>query len=134
MWSKARMVTLVPVRNMNRAIKFYTKGLGGKVMDRAPGKMKDMWASLRLGKEELWFIVPSKWEKRTLAYQSFLVRNIKGVVTELQRKGVKFEKPDEPSPGARVEGPITIEPFGSAAFFKDSEGNLLMVWENNPPM
>jgi hypothetical protein len=34
----------------------------------------------------------------------------------------------------KVEGPIAYESFGASAFFKDSEGNLLMVWQNNPPM
>ena len=35
-------------------------------------------------------------------------------------------------PKSRVEGPIAFETFGAAAFFKDPEGNLLMIWQNSP--
>jgi predicted enzyme related to lactoylglutathione lyase len=134
MFSKATLATLVPIRNMNRAIKFYTKSLGGKLQDRARGAMKNFWASIKVGKEDFWLIAPEKREKRTLAYSTFLVRNIKGVVKELQRKGVKFERGEGMSKESRVEGPIVYESFGASAFFKDSEGNLFMVWQNDPPM
>ena len=134
MWSSAKMATMVPIRNMRRAIKFYTKTLGAKINYRGEGSMKDWWASIQLAKEELWLIIPSKHEKRTLAYQVFLVKNIKSSVKELQRKGVTFRRGEKGTPESKVEGPITWEPFGASAFFKDSEGNLLMVWQNFPPM
>ncbi len=133
-WANATMTTLMPVREMERAIAFYTKKLGAKVMFRGGGEMKDNWASLRLGREEFWLITASKPERRTLAYQAFLVRDIRRTVAGLGRKGVKFERGSKGSPQSRVEGPLTIEPFGISAFFKDSEGNLLMVWQNDPPM
>ena len=38
--------TLVPVRNMDRAVKFYTESLGGKLLHRMEGDMKDFWASV----------------------------------------------------------------------------------------
>jgi predicted enzyme related to lactoylglutathione lyase len=133
-WSKASMATLVPIRNMNRAIRFYTKSLGAKLSYRGMGEMKDSWAQLKLGREILWLIEPTKYEKRTLAYQTFLVKNIRAAVSELKRKGVKFQKAQRGSKEGRIEGPISFEPFGASAFFKDSEGNLLMVWQNEPPM
>lgn len=133
-WSKARMATLIPIRNMDRALRFYTKTLGGKLTYRGTGAMKDAWASLRLGREELWLIVPSKHERRTLAYQTFLVKDIRKAVAELKRKGVRFQAGERGTPDSRVEGPITFEPFGAGAFFKDPEGNLLMLWQNLPPM
>ena len=129
-----RVVTLVPIRNMNRAIRFYTKSLGAKMGERARGSMKDMWASVRLAGVDLWLIVPSKHEKRTLAYTTLLVKNIRSAVRALAKKGVRFEKGTRTGPDTRVEGPIVFESFGAAAFFKDSEGNLLMLWENFPSM
>ena len=45
MFSRATLVTLVPIKNMNRAVKFYTKTLGGKLRFRDKGAMKDFWAS-----------------------------------------------------------------------------------------
>jgi len=134
MLSTADYASLVPVRNMARAIKFYTETLGGKVTFRGEGDMKDSWALLELGKENFWLITPETWEKRTLSYSVFLVKNIKKVVEGLQEKGVKFQKAEKMSKDTRIEGPIAFESFGASAFFKDSEGNLLMIWQNNPPM
>jgi len=134
MVSGARLATLIPIKNMNRAIRFYTKSMGGKLNFRGRGAMRNAWASLRLGDEEVWLIAPQKREKRTLAYSAFLVKNIKGFVTRLQKKGVKFQRAERMGPETRVEGPIAWEPFGASAFFKDSEGNSMMVWQESPSM
>ena len=45
----------------------------------------------------------------------------------LQEKGVKFQRPDRMSWETKVVGPIAYDPSGAAAFFKDSEGNLMMI-------
>lgn len=121
--------TLVPVKNMDRAVKYYTDTLGGKVLYRGKGNMKDFWASLKLGKSEIWLIAPEKREKRDLAYSTFIVDDIRAVVKDLKTKGVKFSRAEKMGKETRVEGPIAIEPFGASAFFKDSEGNILMVWQ-----
>jgi len=134
MISKAQLATLVPIRDMNRAIKFYTKSLGGKLRYRGKGAMRNFWATLKLGPNEIWLIAPQKREKRTMAYSTFLVKNIKSAVNELKRKGVKFQRAERMGPETRIEGPIAFESFGASAFFKDSEGNLLMIWQNHPPM
>jgi len=127
--SKAPLATLIPVRDMNRALKFYTKTLGGKLQFRAPGQMRNFWAYLKLGPNDVWLIAPDKREKRTMAYSTFLVKNIRGVVKELQARKVAFARPDRMNEKTRIEGPIAFEPFGAAAFFKDTEGNLLMIWQ-----
>ncbi len=129
-----RMVTLIPIRNMDRAIRFYTKILGGKLGDRADGPMKNYWASLRVGGAEVWFVAPQQREKRKLAYQTFLVKDIRKYVADLKRRGVKFGKAERMNKGTKVEGPIAFDSFGASAFFKDSEGNMLMAWQNFPPM
>jgi len=130
MFSKAKLATLLPITKMDRAIKFYTKSLGGKLTYRGEGEMRNFWASLRLGPNDIWLIAPQKREKRTLAYSTFLVKNIKTAVRELQRKGVKFQRAEKMGPESRIDGPIAFDPFGASAFFKDSEGNLLMLWQN----
>jgi catechol 2,3-dioxygenase-like lactoylglutathione lyase family enzyme len=134
MFSKAGYATLVPIKDMDRALRFYTEKLGAKLTYRGEGDMKDYWASVKLGKEDFWLITPEKREKRELAYSAFLVKDIKGAVKELKGKGVKFLPGEKMGEESKVEGPITFEPSGASAFFKDSEGNLLMVWQNNPPM
>jgi len=127
-------VTMIPIRNMNRALKFYTKTLGAKMGERGRGTMRNFWASVKFNGSDLWLISPSRWEKRTLAYSLVLVKNIKSAVGRMQRKGVKFQRGEKMGKDSRVDGPIVYESFGASAFFKDSEGNLLMVWQNVVPM
>ncbi len=127
-----RMATLLPIRNMNRAIRFYTKTVGGKLISRMEGEMKDFWASVKVGDSEIWLITPEKREKRTLAYSTFVVKDIKAFVNGLKRKGVKFRRAERLGPETKLDGPIAYEPFGASAFFKDPEGNVMMVWQNHP--
>jgi catechol 2,3-dioxygenase-like lactoylglutathione lyase family enzyme len=134
MASNARLATLVPIRDMDRAIKFYTKKLGAKLEFRGQGEMKDGWAWIKVAGTDIWLISPEKREKRTLAYSTFLVKDIKGFVSGLQKKGVKFAKATKMSKETRVEGPIAFETFGASAFFNDSEGNLYMVWQDTVAM
>jgi len=130
MLTKANFATLVPIRNMNRALKFYTKTLGGSVNMRATGEVKDYWASVNIGKTEFWLVRPEKHEKRDLAYSVFIVKDIKETVGELKKKGTKFLRAEKMSADSKVEGPISYSPYGAGAILKDSEGNLLMLWQN----
>jgi predicted enzyme related to lactoylglutathione lyase len=131
---KARVVTLVPIKNMNRALRFYRNILGAKIGNRGRGAMKDMWASVKLAGADIWLISPEKQEKRTLAYTLLMVKNIRSAARALSKRGVRFARASRSGPQTKVEGPIAWEPFGGGAFFKDSEGNLLMLWQNIPPM
>jgi predicted enzyme related to lactoylglutathione lyase len=128
--SESNVVIIVPIEDLDRAIKFYTETLGGELTMRAEGDMNDMWASLNIGKTEFWLTKPEKHEKRELAYNAHVVKNIRETVSGLQRKGVIFEPAELMRPDTKIEGPISVTPYGAAAFFKDSEGNLLMVFEN----
>lgn len=128
------MVPLITVKDMTRAVSFYTRRLGAKLLYRARGSMKNDFATLKVGGVEVWFIRPEKWEKRTLSYHTLVVKNLKRFVSELQRAGVRFDKAVAMGPESKVEGPIAWEAWGGSAFFKDSEGNLLMAWQNTGGM
>ncbi len=132
--AKSTLATLMPIRNMDRAIRFYTTKLGAKLVYRGEGEMKNYWASIRLGGVDIWLVAPDTREARKLSYHTLLVKRIQAVVAGLQKKGVKFEKGEKSPTSVKVDGPIVWEPFGGSAFFKDPEGNLLMVWQNVPPM
>jgi catechol 2,3-dioxygenase-like lactoylglutathione lyase family enzyme len=132
--SDARLATLVTIKDMDRAIKFYTKTLGGKLLHRGEGEMKDWWASVKVGRNEFWLVAPDTKEKRTLAYSTFVVKDIRSVVDDLKARGVKFSRAERTSKETKIEGPIASDSFGAEAFFKDSEGNLLMVWQSSPLM
>jgi uncharacterized glyoxalase superfamily protein PhnB len=122
-------VTLVPIRNMSRAVRFYSKQLGGKVVMRGTGEMKNSWAAMRLAGHDIWLISPDKREKRSLAYMTLLVKNAKQYTQKLKRLGVKFERATRMGPDSEVDGSVTVTPYGSTAFFKDPEGNLWMVFQ-----
>jgi predicted enzyme related to lactoylglutathione lyase len=130
MLSKADFATLIPIRNMDRALKFYTKTLGGSLNMRAPGDMRNSWASVNLGKAEFWLVRPEKHEKRDLAYSTFVVKDIKKTVGGLKKKRVKFLPAERMGAESKIDGPISYSPYGAGAILKDSEGNLLMLWQN----
>ena len=130
MLAKADFATLVPIKNMNRAIKFYTETLGGKLTMRAEDDMKNTWASLSIGKNDFWLVQPEKFEKRELAYMTFIVKNVEESVGTLKRAGVKFDPAEKMGPKDKIKGDVTHGEWGASAFFKDSEGNLLMLWQD----
>jgi predicted enzyme related to lactoylglutathione lyase len=134
MLAKARVVTIMPIRKMDRALRFYTRSLGGKLVERGRGEMRNGWASVRLLGHDFWLIAPPEREKRRLAYTLLLVKDVKRAVRELQKKGAKFQRAERMGPETKVEGPIAFDSYGATAFFKDTEGNLLMLWQNFPPM
>jgi catechol 2,3-dioxygenase-like lactoylglutathione lyase family enzyme len=129
MAKSVEFVTLIPIRNMSRAIRFYTKQLGGRVVMRGTGQMRNSWSSLRIAGHHVWLIAPDKREKRSLAYTTLVVTNAKRYVRSLQRKGVRFQPGESMGPGSKVEGPVVSTPYGTTAFFKDPEGNLWMVFQ-----
>ena len=129
MLEKSRFVTLVTVKKLDRAIKFYTEALGGKLTSKGQGDMADSWASVKIGREEFWLVVPDTWEKRELAYNAFVVNDIKTAVADLRGRGVKFSKGEKVTSDTKIDGPIARHAWGAEAFFKDSEGNQLMLWQ-----
>ena len=118
---------------MDRAVKFYTDTLGGKVLMRDTGDMKDFWASIKLSGSEFWLVSPEDKEKLELAYSVFTVEDIKAAVGDLKGKGVRFSRGEKTGKDSKVVGPITYDSFGAMAFFKDTEGNLLMLYQNMMP-
>jgi catechol 2,3-dioxygenase-like lactoylglutathione lyase family enzyme len=132
MLTKAGFASFVLIRDMDRALKFYTKILGGKLVERAPGEMKDSWASVKIGKENFWMINPPgpRAKKPDLAFSTFIVKDLKAEVQGLQKKGVKFQKAEKMDSTTKIDGPIATDAFGATAFFNDSEGNLLMLWQS----
>ncbi len=130
MLSESRFAALIPIKNLDRALKFYVDTLGGKLKEMGQGEMKDSWASVTVNEAELWLIKPEKREKMELAYNVFIVSDIKKTVVGLAKRGAKFLPGEKMGPGTEVNGPITSMPWGAkSAFLKDSEGNLLMLWE-----
>ncbi len=94
---------------------------------RAEGDMKNMWASVKIGRQEYWLIRGAK--KADLAYSTFVVKDIQDAVNGLKKKGIRFQRAEKDSTTTKIDGPINFHTFGAEAFFKDSEGNLMMLWQ-----
>jgi predicted enzyme related to lactoylglutathione lyase len=114
----------IPVADLNRAIKFYEITLGLKpVLDdneTTPGI-----AVFECGNStliELYQRGPSKAD-HTVA--TFEVSNIEEEVNVLRGKGVNFEEYDMPE--IKTQNGIATQGSVKAAWFKDSEGNILCI-------
>ncbi len=84
MLSKSEFATLVVIKNMERAVNFYTKRLGGKLQMRGTGDMKNSWASVKVGKQDFWLVNPPgpKPKIPDLAFSAFIVKDVKKEVQD----------------------------------------------------
>ncbi len=99
----------VKVKNLKRAIVFYNKVLGLKILVNAKG-----WASLRANKSVQIHLNPN-WG--ATAGLEFRVKNVQSFVAGLKKIGV------------RTSG-IRKYSWGMIAHFRDSEGNALAIVED----
>ena len=108
----------IPAADLGRARQFYEKTLGLDVE-----QVSDAGVMYKSGGASL-FVYPSTFagtNKATAA--GFRVADLSATVTELQARGVRFEEYD--MPGIKTVNGVTKTPDGEAAWFKDSEGNII---------
>lgn len=109
----------IQVKNLKRAIEFYTKKLG-LVCRR---EEKD-WAAILIGDAEIHLYL----QGGITAGLEFYVGDLDSEVNKLKEKGVTFfSGKDMPNFISVDENMITTFPWGRTAFFKDSEGNDLAI-------
>jgi catechol 2,3-dioxygenase-like lactoylglutathione lyase family enzyme len=120
MLSKLPIHATIPALDMNRAKKFYSDKLGFSPASEKPEgityKCKDGW----------FFLYPTQFAgtaQHTLA--GWETDNIEKEVAELRSRGVKFEDYDYPN--LKTVGGIATMGPNKAAWFKDSEGNILGI-------
>jgi predicted enzyme related to lactoylglutathione lyase len=105
----------IPVRDQDAALKFYTETLGMKVVTDQAFTPQQRWIELMIPGADtgIALFTPEGHEKRIGEFQSisFWSDDVFATADALKKKGVSFTK--EP----------TIEPWGSIAVFKDSDGN-----------
>jgi catechol 2,3-dioxygenase-like lactoylglutathione lyase family enzyme len=115
----------IPVVDYERAKRFYRDVLGLKVHyeDNAPG------AVLQAGEATVLYIYQRAPTKADHTVAEFSVQDVRDAVNELRSLGVHVE--DYDLPGLRtIDGVYTMSgPDGEshAAWFKDTEGNILAV-------
>ena len=121
MLQKHPMYAYLPASDMARARKFYEGKLGF-----TPGEEVAGGVAYTFGKGTACFLYPTPNAGTSKASQAFWdVEDIEREVAELKDRGVQFEHYD--MPGAQVDGDIVTAGGARAAWFKDSEGNILAV-------
>jgi predicted enzyme related to lactoylglutathione lyase len=109
----------IPVSDLSRARNFYEKTLG-----LAPKEEYAGGVIYECGGAEV-FMYPTRNAGTSKASQAFWqVEDVEREVAELKARGVKFEKYD--MPGMNENG-ISTAGGAKAAWFKDSEGNIMAL-------
>jgi catechol 2,3-dioxygenase-like lactoylglutathione lyase family enzyme len=125
MCSNMMAAATLPAQNIERAKKFYADKLGMKPDETYPD------GSLFYHCRESSFLVyPSQYagtaKNTALGFQT---DNLDREVKELRSKGVKFEEYD--MPGLKTINGVATMGNLKAAWFKDTEGNILAINQMN---
>jgi len=124
MLQNSPLYAYIPARDVARARRFYEDQLGLKAREEVAGGVV-----YEFGKGTAAFLYPTPNAGTSRASQAFWqVADIEREVAELKKRGVKFE--DYDMPGMKTENGIFTGGGARAAWFKDSEGNILAVIQN----
>src|SRR5262245_19395927 len=120
MLQKSPMYSYIPAKDLARARNFYEKTLGFKPKEvRAGGVIYEFEHGTGC------FLYPTPNAGTSAASQAFWqVQDVEKEVAELMSRGVKFEKYDMPN---LDEKGIFTSADAKAAWFKDTEGNIMAV-------
>jgi catechol 2,3-dioxygenase-like lactoylglutathione lyase family enzyme len=129
MLQNARVATRLPTQDLDRARRFYAEKLGLEPADERPGGLL-----YRFANGEFALYTSAGTAPGTFTQLAFEVDDLEAVVAELKQRGVVFEDVDVPGLEttdsiAEVQGnyPSKGSTGERAAWFRDSEGNLLGV-------
>ncbi|WP_433236376.1 VOC family protein [Streptosporangium sp. CA-135522] len=128
MLKDSHVATRLPAQDLERARAFYADKLGLEPVEERPGGLLYQCGS---GRFELFASTGAASGDHT--QMAWVVDDIEAVVEQLRSRGVVFEEVDVPGLRtvggiARVEGNYPSAGVGErAAWFRDSEGNLLGI-------
>jgi len=116
----APAATTLPAEDLRRARSFYEEQLGLETETR-----EDMPEGIfvHAGKGTLLFLYEKGRATAENTAVTFEVDDLEAIVRDLRTHGVTFE--DYDLPGLRTEGGIASRGADKAAWFKDTEGNIL---------
>ena len=115
------LLPTIPARDLARARAWYADKLG------LTTGQQEAEALLYSSGEDRLFLLFSSPGAGTAQHQlaAWVVEDLEAEVAELRGRGVEFEEYDQP--GLRTVDGIAVTPVGKAAWFKDSEGNVLTM-------
>ena len=115
------MFAYIPATDVSRARRFYEEKLGFK-----PGREQAGGVVYEFGAQTACFLYPTPNAGTSRASQAFWqVDDVAREVAELKARGVTFEEYD--MPGMKTENSILTAGGAKAAWFKDTEGNILAI-------
>jgi predicted enzyme related to lactoylglutathione lyase len=118
---KSPIYAYIPAADLARARKFYEEKLGFK-----PGQEVGGGVVYEFAKGTSCFMYPTPNAGTSKASQAFWrVDDVEREVADLKARGVKFE--DYDFPGLKTVNGVATAGGGKAAWFKDSEGNIMAV-------
>jgi catechol 2,3-dioxygenase-like lactoylglutathione lyase family enzyme len=135
MFANAKAAARLPAQDLARARRWYSEKLGLEPVDERPGGILYRPA----GGGEFALFQSAGASPGTFTQMGFEVDDIDATVTEMKRRGVVFEEVEIPglethNSIADIEGnyPIKNSSGERAAWFRDSEGNMLGVGQLLP--
>lgn len=109
----------IPVRDQQRALRFYTEKLGFRILTDQEFSEQQRWIELSIPGADTGIVLftPQGQEDRvgTFVNTSWEVDNVEKTYAELQAKGVEFA------------GPPQKQPWGMFVVMKDSEANQIVL-------
>ena len=126
MLQNAPMYAYIPAKDVTRARKFYEQTLGFR-----PGQEIAGGVRYDFGDHTSCFLYPTPNAGSSRASQAFWkVDDIEREVAELKSKGVAFE--DYDMPNMKTRDGIFSGGGSKAAWFKDTEGNIMALVQDDP--
>ncbi|MEO7009396.1 MAG: VOC family protein [Caldimonas sp.] len=124
MLQSSPMYAYIPARDVARAREFYEKKVGLKPKQEIAGGVV-----YEFGAGTACFLYPTPNAGTSKASQAFwAVDDVEREVAELKARGVVFESYD--MPGEKSASGAVSAGGAKAAWFKDSEGNILAIIQN----
>jgi predicted enzyme related to lactoylglutathione lyase len=125
MLSDKRSATMLPASDIERAKAWYADTLGMKPEFEDPTGVQ-----YKTGDGTEFWVYPSEFAGTNQATaMGFMAKDLEAEMQDLKSHGVKFEEYD--IPGVKtVEGIMEFEPGERGAWFKDSEGNIIALFES----
>jgi predicted enzyme related to lactoylglutathione lyase len=118
------MYAYIPARDMARARKFYEEKVGLTAKEETNGGVVFEFAG-----GTACFLYPTPNAGTSQASQAFWsVQDVDGLITKLKARGVVFE--DYDMPGEKSAAGAITAGGAKAAWFKDSEGNIMALIED----
>jgi catechol 2,3-dioxygenase-like lactoylglutathione lyase family enzyme len=129
--ARGRVATRLPAQDLDRARRFYAEKLGLEPVDERPGGLL-----YRCGGTDFAVFKSTGASTGTFTQMGWEVDDLDTVVSRLRQRGVVFEEVDVPGFRTRdaiaeIDGnyPSKGARGERAAWFRDSEGNLLGIGE-----